>query len=69
MKKRLKKWMLPLFTLLLVAAGAGMPFVVSHMQDARQAEAEIRPFDSFSLTLKQEADLGRTLRTIADGSY
>ena len=68
--KRLKKWLLLLFTLLLVAVGAAMPFAVSYMQDARQAEAEERPFDSFSLTLQQQgADLSRILRTIASGEY
>lgn len=68
--KRLKKWLLPLFTLLLVAAGAAMPFAVSYMQDARQAEAEERPFDSFSLTLQQQgAGLARLLKTVASGEY
>lgn len=67
--KRLKRYLLVLATLLLVAAGATMPFAVSHMQDARQVEAEVRPFDSFQLTLKEKADLGRTLRTIANGAY
>lgn len=64
-----KRYLLVLVTLLLVAAGAAMPFAVSYMQDARQVEAEVRPFDSFRLTLKEEADLGRTLRTIANGAY
>ena len=68
--KQLKKWMLPLFTLLLVAVGAAMPFIVSYMQDAQQAEADIRPFDSFSLTLQQQGDdLSRILGAIAGGSY
>ena len=68
--KRLKKWLLPLFTLLLVAVGAAMPFIASYMQDAQQADPDIRPFDSFSLTLQQQgADLGRILRTIASSEY
>ena len=70
MKKRLKKWMLPLFTLILVATGAAMPFIASYMQDAQQADPDIRPFDSFSLTLQQQgAGLGRLLGAIANGSY
>lgn len=70
MKKRLKKWLLPLFTLLLVAVGAAMPFIASYMQDAQQADPDIRPFDSFSLTLQQQgADLGRILGTIAGKEY
>lgn len=67
--KRFKRYLLVLVTLLLVAAGAAMPFAVSHMQDARQVAAEVRPFDSFQLTLKEEADLGRLLRAIANGAY
>lgn len=67
--KRLKRYLLVLVTLLLVAAGAAMPFAVSSMQDARQVEAEVRPFDSFSLTLKEEADLSRLLGAIASGAY
>ena len=68
--RRLKKWMLPLFTLLLVAAGAAMPFIASYMQDTQQAEADIRPFDSFSLTLQQQGtDLARLLGTIQSEAY
>lgn len=70
MRKRLKKWFLLLFTLLLVAAGAAMPFITSYMQDTRQAEADVRPFDSFSLTLQQQGvDLGRVLKAIASEAY
>lgn len=66
--RRPRRWLPPLFillTLLLVAAGAAMPFAVSYMQDARQTGTETRPFDSFSLTLQQKSDLGQTLRAIA----
>ena len=70
MKKRLKKWMLPLFTLILVATGAAMPFIASYMQDAQQADPDIRPFDSFSLTLQQQGTgLGRLLNVIANREY
>ncbi len=67
--KRLGRLWLPLFTLLLVAAGAAMPFAASYFQDAREGETEVRDFDSFSLTLRQETDLGRTLRLIAGSDY
>ncbi len=70
--KRPRRWLPPLFTLLtllLVAAGAAMPFAASYMQDTRQTEAEVRPFDSFSLTLQQKSDLGQTLRVIAGEYY
>lgn len=67
--KRPRQWRLPLFTLLLVTAGAVMPFAASYMQDAQQTGAEVRPFDSFSLTLQQKSDLGETLRVIAGEYY
>lgn len=67
--KRLKKCLLPLFTLLLVAAGAAMPFAVSYMQDARQTAPETRSFDPFRLTLREEVDLGRTLKLVAGSDY
>lgn len=67
--KRLKNWLLPLFTLLLVAVGAAMPYAVAYMQDTRQTDPEIRPFDSFSLTLQQKSDLGHIFRTITTGAY
>ncbi|MBD5162362.1 MAG: hypothetical protein HDT14_10205 [Oscillibacter sp.] len=67
--RRFKRYLLVLVTLLLVATGAAMPFAVSHVQDARQVAAEVRPFDSFQLTLKEEADLSRLLGAIASGAY
>lgn len=67
--KRLKRWALVLVTLTLAAAGAVMPFAVSWVQDARQTASETRSFDSFSLTLRQESDLGRTLQLISGSNY
>ena len=67
--KRLNKFLLPLFTLLLAAMGAAMPFAASYMQDVRQSDPEIRSFDSFSLTLRQESDLGRTLALVSGSDY
>lgn len=62
---RLKSVLLAAFTLLLVAAGAAMPYAVCHVQDRRQTDAEIRSFESFRLTLRQKSDLGQALRTLA----
>ena len=59
--KRMKKVLMALTTLLLMAAGAAMPFAASWAQDAYQSDPEVRSFDSFSLTLRQESDLGRSL--------
>lgn len=67
--KRLKRWALVLVTLTLAAVGAVMPFAVSWVQDARQTDPEIRSFDSFSLTLRQESDLGRTLALVSGSDY
>lgn len=66
---RVRRVLILLATLTLVAAGAGMPFAASRLQDARQAAPELRSFDSFSLTLRQEADLGRTLKLVAASDY
>lgn len=67
--KRWRSALLVLVTLTLAAAGAAMPFAAAYMQDERQTDPEIRSFDSFSLTLRQEADLGRTLKLIAGSEY
>lgn len=68
--RRLKNALLVLLTLLLVAAGAVMPQAVSYIQDSYGPSLEeSRSFDSFSLTLREEADLGRTLRLIAGSDY
>ncbi len=67
--KRMKKVLMALTTLLLMAAGAAMPFAASWAQDAYQSDPEVRSFDSFSLTLRQESDLGRTLKLISGSDY
>lgn len=68
--RRLKNALLVLLTLLLVAAGAVMPEAVSYIQDSYGPSLEeSRSFDSFSLTLREEADLGRTLELIAGSDY
>lgn len=69
MKRHLKRWLLVLVTLVLAAAGAGMPFAASYLQDARQSDPEVRSFDSFRLTLREEVDLGRTLKLVAGSDY
>lgn len=68
--RRIKNALLVLFTLLLVAAGAAMPAAVSCIQDSYGSILEeSRSFDSFSLTLREEADLGRTLKLVAESEY
>ena len=64
-----KRCLTVLATLLLVAAGAAMPFAASYMQDARQAGSEVWSFDPFRLTLKQEEDVSRVLEMITGMDY
>lgn len=68
--RRLRRWLPPLLTLLLIAAGAAMPWAVFRVQDAYgENRQEQRMLDLFSLTLREEADLGQTLRLIQGGNY
>lgn len=68
--RRLKGALLPLVTLLLMAAGAAMPWAVFRLQDAYgENRQEERQLDLFSLTLREEADLSRTLGLIQEGNY
>ena len=64
-----KNALLVLVTLALVAAGAMMHFAASRLQDAQQAGVEMRPFNSFSLTLREKGDLRQILRFIAGNEY
>lgn len=66
----LKRALAPLTALLLMAAGAAMPWAVFYVQDRYEEERqEERILDLFSLTLRQEADLSQTLGMIRDGNY
>ena len=65
--RRLTRWLLPLITLLLIGAGAGMPWAAARMQDRYQIPAqEIRPLDTVSLTLQKESEIGSALRIMSD---
>lgn len=65
----IKNALLVLVTLALVAVGAVMPFAASRLQDAQQAGVEMRPFNSFSLTLREKGDLRQLLRFLAENEY
>lgn len=68
--KRVKNILLVLGTLIMVAAGALMPGIVSYLQSSYGAGMqESRSFDSFSLTLRQDSDTARLLRRLAAGNY
>lgn len=61
--RRLTRWLLPLITLLLIGAGAGMPWAAARMQDRYRIPArEIRPLDTVSLTLRKDSEIGDILR-------
>jgi len=67
--KLLKKWALLLLTLLLTAAGAGLPWVISGLQDAQVGRTpETRQFDPVNLTLREGGGVQETLLLLA-GSY
>ena len=66
----LKRALAPLATLLLMAAGAAMPWAVFYVQDRYEEERqEERILDLFSLTLRQETDLRETLGVVQKGDY
>ena len=65
--KRLKRWLLLLGTLLLIGAGAGMPWAAARVQDRYGiASQEVLPLDEVSLTLRKESEIGSVLRLVAD---
>lgn len=67
--KLLKRWVLLLCTLLLTAAGAVLPWMVSSLQDARVGRTpETRQFDPVNLTLQTGGGVQETLLLLA-GSY
>lgn len=66
----LKRALAPLTALLLMAAGAAMPWAVFSVQDRYEEERqEERILDLFSLTLRQETDLRETLGVVQKGDY
>ena len=65
----LKRALAPLATLLMMAAGAAMPWAVFYVQDQYEEERqEERILDLFSLTLRQETDLRETLGVVHHGN-
>lgn len=65
----MKRHILPLLTLLLIAAGAAMPFAVSWVQDGRiGALQEDFALNTVNLTFRQDGETSTALRLIA-GEY
>ena len=65
---RLKRWLLPLLTVLLIGAGAAMPWAAARVQDLYGiAGQEVWPFDPVSLTLRKDSEIGTVLRLM--GSF
>ena len=64
--KRVKQYILPLLTVLLIAAGAAMPFAVSWVQDNRiSGLQEEFPLSTVNLKLQQEDGVGPVLRLVS----
>ena len=67
--RKLDRYLLPLLALLLTAAGAALPWVVSDLQDAQvERGPEARQFDPVNLTLQTGGGVQETLGLLA-GSY
>lgn len=67
--KRARRYILPLLTLALIAAGAAMPFLVSRVQDSRISDfREDFALNTVNLTIRQDGEASLTLRLIA-GEY
>ena len=57
MMKKLRQWLLPLFALLLTAAGAALPYMAAAAQDAQVGNMrENRLLDAVDLTLRKAGD-------------
>ena len=64
--KRVKQYILPLLTFLLIAAGAAMPFAVSWVQDNRiSGLQEEFPLSTVNLKLQQDIGVSPALRLIS----
>lgn len=65
--KWIKRFVLPLLTLLFITAGAAMPMIVSQVQDDRIRELrEEFILNTVNLTLQQDVDVSVALRLIAE---
>ena len=65
--KRLKRWLLPMVTVLLIGAGAGMPWAAARVQDLYGiAGQEVWPVNPVSLTLQKDSEIGAVLRLMSD---
>ena len=64
--RTIKRYILPLFTLLLITVGAAMPLAVSQMQDSRISSLrEEFLLNTVNLTLQQDVGVSPVLRLIA----
>ena len=67
MRTRISNWLLPLFTLVLIAAGAAMPIGVSMVQDAfRDRAGGVWDLDTVSLTLRQDSRVKPVLKLLSN---
>lgn len=63
----LKRWGLPILTLLLIAGGAALPYTVSSLQDSlTEKHTETRQLATVNLTLQQGQSLNEVLQLVAN---
>lgn len=63
----LKRWSLPILTLLLIASGALLPYTVSSLQDSLiETRTETRQLATVNLTLQQGQSLNEVLQLVAN---
>lgn len=67
--RQLRRYLPPLFTLLLISLGAAMPWLVSWVQDARISKLQEKlELNAVNLTLQKDAGVGPALRVVS-GEY
>ena len=67
--RQLKRYLPPLFTLLLISLGAAMPWLVSRVQDARISKLQEKlELSAVNLTLQKDAGMGPAL-SVVSGEY
>ncbi len=66
-RKSRRHWVLPVITILLIGAGAVMPWAAARFQDLYGISAqEVLPFDAVSLTLRSGSETGSVLRLMSN---
>lgn len=63
----LKRWTLPLLTMLLITGGAALPYTISYLQDSlTETRTESRSLAAVNLTLQKKQSLNEVLQLVAN---